>query len=70
MNQDYKAIYKNTGMTRRTMHRVEDHYALHTFKSEWDDAKEFFIGAVVVSLFVTMCIGIGYGFMAWLDIAK
>ena len=63
----YKSVYKNTGMTPRKMHRVEDHYAIHTFKSEWDDAKDFFVGALIVFAFIGFFLLLGYGFMAWLD---
>jgi hypothetical protein len=55
MNNNYDAVYRNVGTTRRTMHRVEDHYAIHTFKSESEDAIKFFkdlgISAVVLALF-------------------
>jgi hypothetical protein len=51
---NYDAVYRNTGMARRTMHRVEDHYAIHTFKSEHDDAvrfmKDFGISVLVMAL--------------------
>ena len=51
---NYDAVYRNTGMARRTMHRVEDHYAIHTFKSEHDDAvrfmKDFGISVLVIGL--------------------
>jgi hypothetical protein len=67
---NYESVYRNTGATPRTMRRVEDHYAVHTFKSEWDDAKEFFIGLAGFSLFIVMCLALGYGFMAWLELYK
>lgn len=57
---DYKAIYKNTGTTQRTMHRVEDHYALHSFKSEYDDAKKFAVDFVVTTLVIGLLSLIGY----------
>ena len=51
---NYDAVYRNTGMARRTMHRVEDHYAIHTFKSEHDDAvrfiKDFGISVLVMAV--------------------
>ena len=39
--KNYESVYRNTGMTPRTMHRVEDHYAIHTFKSDTQDAIKF-----------------------------
>ena len=68
--KNYDAVYRNTGTTPRTMRRVEDHYALHTFKTEWEDAKQFFIGVVIVALFAMLCVAMGYGFMAWVDSAR
>ena len=73
MNQ-YESVYKNTGTTPRTMAQAYKNadYAtpIYRMRTEWDDAKEFFIGFVVVSVFVVACLAIGYGFIAWLDIGK
>ena len=59
-NTNYNAVYRNTGTTPRTMHRVEDHYTLHTFKSEYDDAKQFVIDFVVTTLVIGLFSLIGY----------
>lgn len=57
---NYESVYKNTGTVPRTMHRVEDHYTLHYFKSENDDAKRFFKDFVVTTLVIALIGLIGY----------
>lgn len=69
MNQDYDAVYRNTGTTRRTMRRVEDHYALHTFKTDRQRAYEFVVDMVIGMLMVGLPMAMLYGFMVWLDIS-
>ena len=63
---NYDAVYRNTGTTPRTMHRVEDHYALHTFKSDTRLAFEFFsemlVGLFAIAGFFFLC----YAVLTWL----
>ena len=42
------------------MRRVEDHYAIQTFKSEHDDAVKFFKDFVVTTLVIGLLALIGY----------
>ena len=70
MNNNYDAVYRNTGTTPRKMHRVEDHYAIHTFKSDTEKAIKFFIDMVVGMLAVAMPMALIYGLMVWLDLLK
>ena len=55
---DYKSVYKNTGTTPRTIgeayHTPDYAYPIQRFKSEYDDAKEFVIGFVQVSVVITL----------------
>jgi hypothetical protein len=70
MNNNYDAVYRNTGTTPRKMHRVEDHYAIHTFKSDTEKATKFFIDMVVGILMVGLPLVAIYGLMVWLDLLK
>ena len=66
MNNNYESVYRNTGTTPRKMHRVEDHYALHTFKSETREALEF-LGDMLVGLTGIAClVFLGYAVLTWL----
>ncbi len=55
---DYKQVYKNTGTTPRTIgeayHTPDYAYPIQRFKSEYDDAKEFIVGFVQVSLVISL----------------
>ena len=55
---DYKSVYKNTGTTPRTIgeayHTPDYAYPIQRFKSEYDDAKEFVIGFVQVSVVIAL----------------
>ena len=55
---DYKSVYKNTGTTPRSIgeayHTPEYAYPIQKFKSEYDDAKEFVIGFLQVSLVISL----------------
>lgn len=55
---DYKQVYKNTGTTPRSIgeayHTPEYAYPIQKFKSEYDDAKEFVIGFLQVSLVISL----------------
>ena len=51
---DYSAVYRNTGTAKRCLNRVEDHYSIHTYKTEWQDAKDFFTGLLTVLLFIVL----------------
>jgi nitrate reductase NapE component len=70
----YKSVYKNTGTVPRTLDQAYKNaeYAtpIYRMRTEWDDAKEFFIGFVVFSIFVAVCLVLGYSFMEWLEITK
>jgi hypothetical protein len=55
-NQNYDAVYRNTGNAQRRLNRVEDAYPMHRYKSEWEDAKEFFSG-LLTGLFFLVLIG-------------
>lgn len=68
--KQYESVYRNTGTTPRKMSSHEDAYAIERGKSEWQDFKDFVSGALIVAVFICMFVAIGYGFMAWLDIAK
>ena len=63
---NYDAVYRNTGTTPRKMHRVEDHYALHTFKSDTREALEFLgemlVGFFAIAGFFFVC----YAVLTWL----
>jgi hypothetical protein len=68
----YESIYKNTGTAPRTTaeaYRNADYATpIYRMRTEWDDAKDFFIGLCVFAMFVVCFLAIGYGFMEWLDI--
>lgn len=68
--KQYEAVYRNTGLTPRKMSSPSDAYAIERGRSEWQDAKDFFIGALIVAVFIALFIGLGYGFMSWLAIGK
>ena len=68
--KQYESVYRNTGTTPRKMQRVEDYYPIQRTRTGWEDAVEFFVGAVIAFAFVVMFLAIGYGFMAWLEIVK
>lgn len=68
-NNNYDAVYRNTGTTPRKMHRVEDHYPLHTFRTELDDAKDFFVGAFIVFAIIGLGVCVALGVMSWLGVA-
>lgn len=51
---DYSAIKHNTGTAPRCLNRVSDYYALHEYKTEAQDAKEFFSGALFVLSIVSI----------------
>lgn len=70
MNNNYDAVYRNTGTIRRTMRRVEDHYAIHTFKSDTEKATKFFVEMVVGMLVVALPMSLLYGLMVWLELLK
>ena len=70
MNNNYDAVYRNTGTIRRTMRRVEDHYAIHTFKSDTEKATKFFVEMVVGMLMVALPLVALYSFVSWLDTIK
>ena len=70
MNNNYDAVYRNTGTIRRTMRRVEDHYDIHTFKTDSERAGKFVVDMVVGMLVVGMPISLLYGLMVWLDMLK
>jgi len=70
MNNNYDAVYRNTGKTPRKMHRVEDHYAIHRTRTELDEAKDFLVDMVVGMLVVAMPMALVYGLMVWLDMYK
>lgn len=71
---NYDAVYKNTGATPRTLNEAYKNaeYAtpIYRMRTEWDDAKEFFMGLCVFGFFVLLCLALGYGFMGWLDGVK
>ena len=52
------------------MSSPSDAYAIERGRSEWQDAKDFFVGALIVAVFIALFIGLGYGFMSWLAIGK
>lgn len=69
-NNNYDAVYRNTGTVRRTMHRVEDHYAIHTFKTDAERAGKFFIDMVLGMLMVGIAMSFFYGLVVWFDLMK
>ena len=58
--KQYESVYKNTGTIPRSMRRVEDYYAIQTFKSEHDDAVKFFKDFAVTTLVIGLLALIGY----------
>ena len=64
--KNYESVYRNTGMTPRTMHRVEDHYAIHTFKSDTQDAIKFLSEALVGFACISALVFIIYAVLTWL----
>ena len=64
--KNYESVYRNTGMTPRTMHRVEDHYAIHTFKSDTKQALEFFREMLVGMSAVAGVAFLVYAVLTWL----
>ena len=55
-NQNYESIYRNTGTTQRRLNRVEDAFTIHTYKTEWQDAKEFFAGCLTVGFLIALIV--------------
>jgi hypothetical protein len=72
MSNQYKAVYKNTGTTPRSMNEAYKNadYAtpIYQFKTEWQQAGEFFVNALVG--FIMMgCLGaVVIGFLVWLGV--
>lgn len=73
-NNNYQAVYKNTGTTPRTMgeayRNAEYATPIYRMKTEWEDARDFFVGVVMVFAFMSFFLVLGYGFMAWLELYK
>mgnify|MGYP003341701670 FL=1 len=69
-NNNYDAVYRNTGTTPRKMHRVEDHYAIHSFRTDLDEAKDFFVEMVIGAVMVGLPMLIIYSLMVWLGLFK
>ena len=64
--KNYESVYRNTGTTPRTMRRVEDHYAIHTFKSDTQDAIKF-LGEVLVGMSAVAGVAfLIYAVLTWL----
>jgi len=65
MNNNYEAIYKNTGLVSRTLSRPEDAVAVHTFKTEnqraIDIVTSLFVIAFVVGAVAIFVAGMFYG---------
>jgi hypothetical protein len=65
MNNDYKAVYKNTGSLPRRLSRPEDAVAIHTFKTENERAvalvKDFVILMCVFGAVAMLIAGMFYG---------
>jgi hypothetical protein len=55
-NQNYSAVYRNTGTTPRRLNRVEDAFTIHTYKTELQDAKDFFSGFLTVGFLVVLIV--------------
>ena len=53
---DYSAVYRNTGTAKRCLNRVEDAFTIHTYKTEWQDAKEFFAGCLTVGFLIALIV--------------
>ena len=73
MNQ-YESVYKNTGTTPRTLDQAYKNadYATPIYRHsnpEWEDAKEFFIGAFSVMAILSLGAVVGISFLAWLGVA-
>lgn len=67
MNQDFKAIYKNTGLLPRTLSEANKDATwssplTHHYDSDWQDAMNFFgnmiVGFIYMSLAVAVAVGI------------
>ena len=58
--KQYESVYRNTGTVPRSMRRVEDYYPLSTFKSEYDDARQFIKDFVVTTLVIGLFSLLGY----------
>lgn len=73
MNNDYKAVYKNTGMTPRSLNEAYKNaeYATPIYRHvdrEWEDAKNFF-SELILSVSFAVCFSlIGYGIYKWLSL--
>ena len=69
----YKQVHKNVGMTPRTLNQAYKNadYATPIWRcrNEWDDAKEFFIGAFLVLTIFALGVGVALGVLSWLGIA-
>lgn len=64
MNDGYENFWKNVGMTQRKHTSHDDAYAIYTFKSDAEQAWEFFkdalLGFVLVAIFGGGAIGLLY----------
>lgn len=67
MNQ-YESVYKNTGTVPRTMKSHSDAYAIERGRSEWQDAKEFFVGAFLVMAILALGVGIALEVLSWFGV--
>lgn len=71
---DYKAVYKNTGTTPRTLgeaYRNAD-YATPVYRhvnQEWQDAKDFFVGMFLVLGASGLVAVVVLAFLTWLGVA-
>jgi len=65
MNNDYKAVYKNTGTLPRTLSRPEDAVAIHTYKTENERAvavvKDFLVVMTIFGMIALLISGVVYG---------
>lgn len=70
---NYESVYKNTGTTPRTMGEAYKNadYAtpIYRMRNEWDDAKDFFVGAFLVLTVFALGVSIALGVLSWLGIA-
>lgn len=71
MNQDYKQVYKNTGMTPRSIdeaYKTPDYaYPIQRFKSEYDDFKDFMVGMFIWAVIAGLAFAMFYGIYVWLQ---
>ena len=70
MHEQYKQVYKNTGMTPRTMDEAYKNanyaYPIQRFKSEYDDFKDFMVGMLIWAGICGMAFAVFYGVYVWL----